>query len=1082
MDLTSVNQDGLAGLSKLVGQPGEADVRSDDSFSFFHLASMMNLFAQRCHAAFRFLNSMVVIIFAAIVVLAFGTANIALSQPPGGGFGLPEPGGQYPSQAYYNALTVYRDGDLENAIRGFEMAMRSTRTDVNGKWIDSIPPRVMLAECYWHLGHLPACRLQLDEASRIAIQNRGWLGQLDFDSINNVGAATARTTNLWPEVAAVRLIPLPKRMPFRSGQILTEQGLAAGGVIQTPTIKSVDAIEVMRTLAIMSHRRRVLLGPLANDDALAREVVESTKVPSGLNQPLGQSLVYAMRACEYYGIAEDKTVVNRAATYAVINGGVHPLTPALLLCGLKVGSQGDGSRTLSPEARQALVSIAQQITNSAAALDQFELIGEGLQVAVGVADAAQLVRVEQTASMAARTLLRQSRLASLHCYLVAADAAVSAGRVDAANENLQAAIAIASRRDVRFPRLQAYGAYVAARLAAQSGQAIGIGSSGTMADSMRSMADFVLNQRDRNRPVISMPFLYQADLVLGSLGGNVGNQSAKRVLEGYGGDIGITLWRQDPLNAMAAVYFDDSAMHSALLNIAAVENSGDDVLKQTDRLLAKRFTSRLPLQGRLLQFRTLATSPVESLWPSARLELNDASTTLKLLREQTQKTLVAVGNPGADPEPKPIDAAGISLRSATEAGAMEAVLSGLALSRSTVPELNPPRIVKTDAALVPDGVALVTFVFDHGKIFATATRDGATRTWVVAASTRVPSMINKLLQDIGANRGRGKRLPEDDQAWRSTAATLRSYLFPESSGWNEENLTKIIIVPDGPLWYLPFGLLPLTSADLVKQADADQAAEAGKTWSDVVDLQFAPTPGFALRSVGVTSDANRIAMISNNFFAVRDAAMNESMFNEVMASAVDAAKFAPAQAPPTSLLGGEIGHLMIAAPVTPNLTDPMATAIVPIDASPSNAGPFASHRLSEWVRFPAGAPQSVVLAGFRSTASGNQLGDGSELFFPMAALRASGVRDVLISRWATGGQSAATVLTEIVNELPHTTLAAATRRGLMMLRSSDLSVSREPLLGKADEEHVGLTGNEPLFWSTYIAGGGIQLPPPDSED
>lgn len=1052
-------------------------IRIDCSVFLVTPAKTMYMFAQRRYrtqpAAIRTIGCVMLVLVTLAVTGAAG-AKPSSAQIPGGGFGLPEPGGQYPSQTYYDALRIYRDGDLENAIRGFEMALRSTRTDVNGKWIDSIPARVMLAECYWHLGHLPVCRSHLDEAARIAVRNRGWLGQLDFNSLNQGGAVAASTTNLWPEVGAVRQWPLPNKMPFQSGRQLTEQGLAAGGVIETPTIKNIDAIEVMRTLAVMSHRRRVLMGPLSVDDTLAREVAEATKLPAGLNLDLARQLIYALRGCEYYAIAEDKTVIDRAGKYAVIGPAVHPMTPMLLLCGMKAGAAGDEQGQLTAENRQTLVSTAQQITNSAAALEQFEFIGEALQVAVGVAEGTQLLRVEETALLAARTLVRQSRLASLHCYLVAADAAVSAGRVDAANEHLQAAVTIASRRDVQFARLQAYGAYIAARIAAKSGQPIGVGGTAAMADALSSMADFILNQRDRKRPVISMPFLYQVEIVMSSLGGNVGNQSVKRLLEGYSGDVAVSLWRQDPLDAMAAVYFDDSALHSALLNIATMENNGPEVLKQTDRILAKRFTRRLPLQGRLLQYRTLATSPADALWPGARAFLAEPSEVFKRLRDQTQQTLLAGPAPVDDVDVK------VSVRSEALAIAMEAAVGDLALSRSVVTEINPPPVATTDVAVVPDGVALVTFVIDNGKVHATATRDGSTRTWIVPGASRLPAMVNRVLQDIGANKGRGKRLPDSEELWRSDMTKIRSYLFPESSGWTEDGLSRIIVVPDGPLWYLPFELLPAVGTKSVKPGTVE--TEPPRLWAETVELAYAPTPGLALRDVAVSTTANRIAMVVGNFFAVRDPALNESMIDEVMLPAQDAVRLPINEAPPTNLIGLEIGHLIVAAAVTPNIADPMSTQIIPIVNSAGNSSSLSSaNRLRDWIRFPAGGPQSVVLAGFRSTAASNKLGDGSELFFPVISLRASGVREVMLSRWATGGQSAATALAEVVNEVPHTRLVEASRRGTMMLRSSDLAASREPLLGKPDEDATDLTGEEPLFWATYFVSGSLNLPAPENQ-
>jgi len=988
--------------------------------------------------------------------------------------------GADPMLLHYEALRFYRDGDMQNAIRGFEMAVRGTRTDPVGKWIDAIPPRVMLAECYWQLGHLPACRLQLDAAARIAIQRRGWISQLDFSVINLGAQIRMSPTNLWPEVAAVRLLPLPVSIPLMAGRVVTEQSIAAGGVIEAPNVQNIDAIEIMRCLAVMSHRRRVLLGPLVADDAVARELAEATKLPAGLNQPLARSLLHAMRGCEYYATGDDKTVLDRAVKYAS-PGGVHPLTPLSLLCAMKVVAGGGEGGELSVEARAALIATAQQITNASAALDQFEWIGEALQVAAGVGTGEQLLSVEQTAVLAGRTLVRQSRLTSLHCYLVAADAAVAAGRVAAAAEHLQTAVALASRRDVELPRLQAYGAYIAARLAAKRGQPIGY-SGGEMAGALKSVADFVLNRREQNRRVTSMPFLYQAGIVIGSLGGNVGNQSAKRVLSGYAGPTSVALWRQDPLNALAAVYFDDSAMQIALLQVAAIENDGLEVLRQTDRVLAGRLTSRLPLQGRLLQLRTLASSPADQLWPSGRSVLADPPPAFARLRNQTQATLAV-----------PADAEQVSVRNDTLATAMEAELSDLALSRIAVPDINPPRVAKTDVVEIPDGTALLAFVIEGGKIYASASRDGATRTWVVAGASRLPAMINRLLQDIGASRARGKRLPDDDTQWRTAAERLRSVLLPENSGWTEEGLQKIIVVPDGPLWYVPFELLP--ASGLAEKPDADKNKDAndpnaeanapatGLMWADALDVQYAPTPGFALRNVAIATSSERIAMVAATFFALRDPEANETIVNDVMAPAVNGFLATPITAPPSARIGSEIGHLIVAAPVAPNWTDPLSTSIVPVDTTSGrgvNRG--EADQLRTWIRFPAGGPQSVTLPGYRSSASTTKIGDGSELFFPLVALQAAGVKEVSLSRWATGGSSAATVLTEVVNEVPHTSLAAAVKRGTMMLRQSELSAAREPLLGNADSETLSISGEQPLFWSTYLSTGTLGLAPPPTED
>ncbi len=1025
--------------------------------------------------------------------------------------------GPDPMITYYQALQAYRDGDIENAMRGFEMAERGTRTDLSGKWIDAVPARVMLAECYWQLGHLPACRANLDAATAIAVHSRGWIPRLNFSSLNSASQVAA-PGNLWPEVASVQLLAVPNRIPLLVGQQITEQALAAGGVMMPPNIKSIDAVEIMRCLAIASYRRRVLLGPLAADDASGSELLEATKRPTGLNHPLAESLLNTMRGCEYYSTGEDKTAVDRASKFAS-PGGVHPLTPISMLCALTITASGDDRGALNADARGGIVNTARQLVNAAAALEQYEWIGDTLQIAVGVASDVQLNQVEQTALVAGRVLVQRSRMASLHCYLVAADAAVSAGRVGPATEHLQTALALTSRRDIQLPRLQAYSAYLAARIAAKNGQSIDAVTGGDMAAALSTLNDFVLYGGNPRRPVPSMPFRYQADLVMSSLSGNVGNQSAKRILNSYANANIAVLWRQDPIDALAAINFDDSALHASLLRMAALENDGLEVLRQTDRLLAKRFTTQLPLQGRLLQLQTLASSPADSLWPSVQEYMKKPVPALARLVELTQASLVvpaaagqpgaAAGQPGAAAgQPgaaagQPGAAAGaeepVRVRSGGDAVVMEAMLSDLALSRIDVPEINPPRIATTDVVEIPDGTALLTFAIDSGRLLASASRDGTTRTWVVPGASRLPAMVSRLLQDIGAAQSRGKRLPDDDVQWRSTATKIRNHLLPAESGWSEEGLKKIIVVPDGPLWYLPFELLPADSiaknGDRARDASESDGVESddegdgsdpasdgdpdhSSLWADAVELQYAPTPGFALRHVAAASSSDRVAMIAGNFFAVRDPEVNASIVRDIMQTAENAFVTTVATAPPTDRIGLDIGHLIVAEAVKPNFNTPLSTQLVPVGNSAGGDG----NSLRAWVRYPAGGPKTVFLGGLRTSAETGKLGDGNELFFPMISLQASGVHDVGMSRWATGGASAATVMSEVVNEIPYTSLAAAIRRGTVMLRQTELSISREPLLGKADSEATNISGGEPLFWATYLSSGSLELPPPAKED
>ncbi len=176
---------------------------------------------------------------------------------------------------------------------------------------------------------------------------------------------------------------------------------------------------MMRGLAIASYRRRVLLGPLSDQDPLATGLLESTKYPAGLQIPIARSLIGSVRTTGYLASYDDKRALAEGAQSGMFNGGVHPLSAINMLSQATVIAGSD-----KPE---AAVPLAINIVHSAAALGQPELIGEAMQLAAGCASEAQAATVRQAASTVATAMIRKSRLATLHCLIAGADAAITAG-------------------------------------------------------------------------------------------------------------------------------------------------------------------------------------------------------------------------------------------------------------------------------------------------------------------------------------------------------------------------------------------------------------------------------------------------------------------------------------------------------------------------------------------------------------------------------------------------------------------------------------------------------------------------------
>ncbi len=942
----------------------------------------------------------------------------------GGGLGGFEPSVSYPSAAYYDALLFYRAGDLPEANRRFENALARTRRDINGRWIDSIPVFAMLAECQWHLGDVAAAHQHIDAAFQIAVRYRGWLARPDWTSVIQAGAATSRPSGLWPEAAAVNRLPIKNSVQFMSGERLTEATLQRGGVIEERNIKVMDVVEILRGLAIASYRKRMILGPLAQQDPLTTELLDATKYPREVQLPIARSLMGSMRSAERFCNHDDKQSLADTAKSSVFNNAVHPLTPLSLLC----------QATILAESEKPLlaVPIAGRVANIAANLQQFEYVGEAMQLAAGCVDEKQAVTIRNASFTAAKALLLKSRLAAMHCMLAGADAAVTAGDLGSADKMLAEAQVIAARRDVLQPRLNAYGAYVAARVAAARGGSIGIGQPTEVDKAISLLKDFALNRKNRNRPITSMPRIYQMQLVGRSVGRQLGGQSSERLLSGYSQEPPLSLWRLDPVDALSSTMVDRALAYTARLEIAVAGTNGLNVLSRSDDLLNYRFKRRLALGGRLTQVRSLVRSDDAVIGKAAADFRNAAPANVKKLRQAALAPAAA----GLD-------------ATITAANQMESQATQIALSRIALPQtMLPPLQTKTALARLPKDSALLCFVSVNNRLHGSLALNGKVQTWTVGGTNRIPIEISKLLRSIGVGKTRGQRLP-DDNSWRKTAVALRRYLLPDDTTVSYTDIKHLVIVPDDALWYLPFELLPMgdESSDLI---------------GDKIKVRYAATPGLAFTPTGSPATSRVVGVAADKFFAPRDIEQNEAMTQNLIDTLAEVKRLPQELSVPSNLLTNQVGHLLVAAPTTPNLGNPFATTVAAYDRS------LAEGTLAAWMRFPAKLPASVVLPGFRTTADAAKLGRGEELFLTICALQSAGVQNVLISRWIVGGESTAIALREFMQELPFSGMQASWTRARAMLRRSELDPTAEPMLTKAEMDLSNLTGDQPFFWAGYL--------------
>jgi len=961
-----------------------------------------------------------------------GQASGPLVLPPGGLGQLSQ--NNYPNQQYYIALEFYREGDLANAADAFDSALGLCRKDINGRWIDAIPVHAMLGECFYFAGDLSAAAEQIDFALALAVRNRGWLSALDWSKSLNGGPQTPDTAAVWAAPNLPPILPLTTKVTLSSGSIDLTSQIQKGGRMNPAQLTSIDAVEIMRGLAIAAHRRRVIYGPLSDQTDLANQARDATKIPKGLEMPVPRAMIVSLLGCERFAAGLDDETLLDVKNGALVGGAAHPLTPITLLVAARILAQRDKFAEAVPVALQAAAA--------ASTLRQPEWVGEAMMIAVGCVDRSTAPLIYQNGTKAAAAHLRRGKLASVGSLLAACEAALLAGDTTSAQNALSQVGVLLQRRDTVQPRLLAHGEYLTAVLAAQTGSVTGLAEPSAIDAALTRMYTFSLGNGpslNRNRraggAAPATPRLFQLSLVTaGARNRGVGGKAVDDKINQYASDPSSAIWRADPVDALSFAAFDRSQTIAAQIVSAVKRKSPDDLLVLSDSLLRQRFLATQVIGGRVLQARRLAATEKTLLTEKAAAVLVQPSQPL-------QQMINLLATPTPLPGTPELTSRGQNL---------ESLAALIALQRGELPNAAPPSVAGvSDLKRLPKTCGLLIYTELGGTIVAALCTQSKVKTWTIASSKVVGVEIAKLLREIGVSSNRSASRLEGEKNWQAQASSLRRKIIPDEFLSDLDSLDNLIIVPDGLLWYLPMELLPL----------GDENAEQ---LGDKLAIRYSPTPGLAIYPVAYTNFERPIGLISQLFFAPRDGEANQRSIDQISQALKASTKLPGEPAIPGSLLGESVGPLAVLGLVTPNPATPFAFSPTIYDATDPQGA------LAAWMRFPSRVPPTLFLPGYRTAATAPTLGDGREIFMTLTALHCSGVRDVVISRWPVGGESTAMLTKEFLQELPFEGIKPAWRRAVQALRQAPLSPEGEPLLGTKDQDRSELTGDHPIFWSGYI--------------
>ncbi len=948
-----------------------------------------------------------------------------------------------PRAEYYVARELLESGRLGEANEGFQLCV-ARAMQVNGKpWIDSIPPLVMQAECARLQGKVAKAMGLYDTALLVFLEHPFWLNQLRFSE-----------EALQPQEARAKAVQWFRSdrqpsvlMGIEPGLLTVDLGQASASVPQPMALVTrVDAAEVIRCIGLAICRRQDLLGPLGKHSL-------SQRLGELLSKNLNQSTAWikaswtGLRGLHLMASASPRDGLNLLRSGAFAGKEIDYFMTSLIFMrlGKHLWQEGDvvGATTAFQEA-----------TMAAARTEQWMFLAEALQLVAGASSAGQRYDLVNAIQSAAQWSAKRSPVAMAYGHASAAELAIAAGQTSAADSNLKAAVGAVRSSEQQLPMLQAYLAYLNAQMAFH--------------DNRRPLAqaqvEAMLTVVRGDGIETASPTVFQLRQTMHLLNAQqLPIADGELLLDSLLQDPSSYQWQSSPMESLAAITTSPMTPLVTALRMANGARRRERVVEYMDQILRQRLFETLPFGGRQLAWKAaVCESPThlnaKQIESAAKIVASEPTLAEALAQVRELKKALRDNPIPLDDKRTPGD---VKRRLQDYAKAVERVenqLGKLTLKRKhclrDIPYIGTVEFVRKHLSV---GDVLIGFVAEESQIWGTAITSDQLLTWHVDALPDIQQRIGGLLNAIGLPGNSGPMVSQVnalDAEWRSLAGNLMHDLLPSEVIGHFQKADRLLIVPDGPLWYLPFELLPASG-----DSNAPPLLASHR-------LIYLPTLGSVPFANSTSGKPIQTLCISGLHFAT-DKPTNElfleSLFNTVgkMPRLEQAAR---RETPLAQGLKAQLDQVVVLSRIESSKR-PFESSLFPIDGSRHG-------QTGSWLDTPLESPARLAFVGYQSQAQKGQVGDGMEFFAPACALLYGGSKSILLSRWNAGGRSSHYLLTRYLQELERLPASQAWQRAAIALWAEELPISDEPILLPTGRDQSALTpGTHPKLWSGYMTIG-----------
>lgn len=958
-----------------------------------------------------------------------------------------------PSISYFAIFPTYFDGQYTDALKAFRREGRGGIKTVESNWIDSICYHTMSGECLYQLGQWEPALEHYSAALKLYLAFPDWMVRVQFPP--DIAQASAQLPPPWGQSKRGALLgKYPDTIVIAQGQLDNTQAFSRGGVVQRPMYWPLNVVEVVRATCLAMRRYRQILGPAADQDPLAKQLVLAlSRRPGPVNH---WSEVWIDLQTGLANLAAGKIEQARPALQrAVVANGQfdHPLTStALLELGRLALAEGDLAKA---------AQLAEEATYSAyyyrdpSVLEEAFALGTTTHL-LGAADG------DYPALLPAAAWARTADYRQLTCALLTMSAECHAqqGRIGPAAQTLADARALMGNRDLLAGRLGARANYVSSMVSyAQQNRAAGD-------QALQAALAFQL----RGGICVARLAVVDRWLASGTISPRVAVDLYRQFLaEPVGPD-----WRLEPLESLTRLVMPQTTSLENWFEALLARKDWAAAVEVAEQIRRERFWSRQPLGGRLLALRWALEAPAEWLPPPSQLERQELLLRYPPYAELAQQAhalrrQLQADGPATDDEARRKQSQVLDQLLAISTQ-QEDWLRTIAVRRESVTQVFPPyRSAPQLQSALGEREVLLAFLQTNRHLYGYLIARDRIQFWQADTPTALQKRAIKLLRELAlTDAGRPVALDQlAKEGYRQAAADLFEPLLAKSKLALGGDVDRLIVVPDGLLWYLPWELLPLSGGE----ADQNLLTDC--------HIRYAPTAGLALAARGGRRVGGHTGVYLGKLHP-RDPDQAAAQAFELLAQGLPGCvPLGPADAPQGQALAGLLDRLLVLddlgnANVEPGSLD------WPLLRGQGSGGTT----LARWEELPFDAPEVIVLPGFHTPAE-NSLKKppggfpGDELFQTICGLLAKGTRTVLISRWRTGGQTSLDLVREFTAGLAdRESPDEAWQRAVLLVSESTIDFDREPRVdARAAAEPP--RAQHPFFWSGYLlVDVGIEAEPP----